>query len=163
MSFVALLLLTVLPAQEPDTSSVHPEARSAIDRLWSPYCPGLMLEVCPSPGGEMLRDSIESLARSGVEADSIVELILAEYGEEYRAVPEARGVGGLAWYVPPLALLAGLVVVAVFLLKRSRSRLADAGGASGRADEMARPLSEADERRLRDAMEQLDRDERPDF
>lgn len=155
---LALLALLVSggasAAQEPDGSAVHPEAREAIERLWSPYCPGLMLEVCPSPGGQMLRDSIESMARSGLEADSIIELMLAEYGEEYRAVPRLEGVGGLAWYVPPLAFLAGLAVIALFLAHRLARR---------EPREEAPPPTEADEDRLRRAMAELDEEERPDF
>lgn len=142
-------------AQEPDPSSVHPEARAAIERLWSPYCPGLMLQVCPSPGGEMLRDSIESLARAGVDADSIVELVVAEYGEEYRAVPKVEGIGGLAWYVPPLAVMLGLAGIALFLSRR-RARKEGLGGEPT-------TVTEADEERLRRAMAELDEDERPDY
>lgn len=146
---------TTRPDAQADTTRVHPEAREAIGRLWSPYCPGLMLEVCPSPGGEMLRDSIETLARSGVASDSIVELIVAEYGEEYRAIPRVEGIGGLAWYMPPVALIVGLVIVAAFLARRRGMRPEPAGGHGA--------PSEADEQRLRQAMSQLDEDERPDF
>ena len=156
--FLALLLLTApivapagMSAQNSESGAVHREARSAIGRLWSPYCPGMMLEVCPSPGGEMLRDSIDRMARSGLAADSIVEAILADYGEEYRAQPRADGVGRLAWYVPPASLLAGMVVVGVFLARRG-----------GRRPVMATLTSEDDER-LRVAMSALDAEERPDF
>lgn len=143
------------PDPQADTTRVHPEARGAIGRLWSPYCPGLMLEVCPSAGGEMLRDTIETLARSGLAADSIVALIVAEYGEEYRAVPRVEGIGGLAWYMPPVALIVGLVVVAAFLARRRGARPGPTDG--------YRPPSEGEERRLRQAMAELDEDERPDF
>ena len=117
----ALLLLAPYPAegvlaQEAGGTAVHPEARSAIDGLWSPYCPGMMLEVCPSPGGEMLRDSIDNMARRGLESDSIIELILVEYGEEYRAEPLTEGVGGLAWYIPPAAFIVGVIVVGIVLI-----------------------------------------------
>ena len=139
-------------AQVVESSAVHSEARTAIGRLWSPYCPGMMLEVCPSPGGEMLRDSIGSMARAGLTADSIVEVIVAEYGEEYRAQPRADGIGRLAWYVPPATLLAGMVVVGVFLARRR-----------GRSAVVATPLSDEDEERLRVAMSVLDSEERPDF
>lgn len=159
---VLLLAALAIPQTDPtgvsaqaDTTRVHPEAREAIGRLWSPYCPGLMLEVCPSAGGEMLRDTIETLARSGVASDSIVELIVAEYGEEYRAVPRVEGIGGLAWYMPPVALIVGLVVVAAFLARRRGARPGPADG--------HRPPSEAEERRLRQAMADLDENERPDF
>ena len=140
-------------AQEYDSTSVHPAAKEAIGKLWSPYCPGLMLEVCPSPGGAMLRDSSQAMAVRGMSADSIIERMLAEYGEEYRAQPRTEGVGGLAWYVPPAALAAGLAIVAGFLARRRRRTPTSPASAP----------SEADEARLRDAMAVLDAEERPDF
>lgn len=154
LAILSSALLGPAPAsgQSGDSSTVHPEARTAIGRLWSPYCPGMMLEVCPSPGGEMLRDSVESMARSGLTADSIVEVIIAEYGEEYRAQPRADGIGRLAWYVPPATLLAGLIMVGAFLTRRR-----------GRRPVVVTPPSDEDEERLRVAMSVLEREERPDF
>ena len=43
----------------------HPVAEQAISRLKSPYCPGLMLEVCTSLEAAMLRDSLQVMAREG--------------------------------------------------------------------------------------------------
>lgn len=96
---------------------LHPEASEAISRLRSPYCPGFMLEVCPSGDAEALRDSLQAGALAGLSADSLVEWMIAAYGEEYRALPEPSGSGLLAWAVPPAALLLGLGLV-VFALRR---------------------------------------------
>lgn len=122
-----LLLLPVLSAaaQEPpkldEPVQPHPEGDAAISRLRSPFCPGMMLEVCPSPQAKILRDSIQALAWAGEPADSLVEWMLSDYGEEYRAVPQAAGSGLWAWVMPPLALLGGLIVVA-FALQHFRAR-----------------------------------------
>lgn len=164
---VALLLLTsgceaavrALPpqgelAQEVPSSSRHPEARRAISELRSPYCPGLMLEVCPSPDAEILRDSIDRLARSGVGADSIVSWVIAEHGEEWRAVPRREGWGWWAWLMPPAALALGLLGIA-FVLHRRRREGVRAGP--------ARPLGKEDEEKLRRAMDDLDASEHPDW
>lgn len=142
------------PAQEAPTSSLHPEARRAISELRSPYCPGLMLEVCPSPDAEILRDSIDDLARSGIGADSIVSWVIAEHGEEWRAVPRREGWGWWAWLMPPAALALGLVGIAVVLHRRRRAgvRAAPSG-----------PLRKEDEEKLRRAMDDLDASEHPDW
>lgn len=79
-----------------------------------------MLEVCPSAGGAALRDTIEMLAESGLTADSIVETVLARYGEEWRALPKASGGSLMAWVVPPLALIFGVMTVVVVLRKIRR-------------------------------------------
>ncbi len=165
MRILLLLLLSLGSALPPGSASaqvageregpttVHPEARDAIDGLWSPYCPGLMLEVCPSPGAAELRDSIQERAERGVEADSIIEGVLRAYGERWRAEPRTRGVGLLAWLLPPAALLSGLALVAWVLARRRR-------------EDAAPPPADAspeEEERLRTALRELDDAERPDF
>lgn len=140
--------------QDAPFETVHPEARRAISEIRSPYCPGLMLEVCPSPDAGVLRDSIDSLARSGLGADSIVELMIARYGEEWRAVPRREGAGWWAWLMPAGVLLLGTLTVA-FVLSRRRRGAVPAG-----ASEPTRP---EDEERLRRAMSDLDESEHPEW
>jgi cytochrome c-type biogenesis protein CcmH/NrfF len=136
----------------------HPEARKAISRLLSPYCPGLMLERCPVPASRMLRDSIHAMALQGARAHEIEGWMLANHGEEHRAVPLRSGIGLLAWAVPPAALLAGLV--GLIALLRSSLRLP---GEDAATDPGADPrpaaagsLSPEDERRLREAIRELE-------
>ncbi len=164
--FLLLLVLAAAPAaaQTPPASgeamTIHPEAKAAIDGLWSPYCPGMMLAVCTSPGGAMLRDSAQSWASQGLSSDSIIGRFIAEYGEEYRAEPLAAGTGLMAWVIPPLILLAGLGAVTTVLARRRRS--APVRAAAGAA--LAGPAVPAeDEARLRAAMKQLDEEEEPVF
>lgn len=136
-----------------DAPEVHPEAERAISRLKSPFCPGLMLEVCPSEDASQLRDTLRVMAEGGASADSLVAWTLARYGEEWRAIPETRGSDLLAWVVPPLAILlgGGLVVLA---LRRLRRR--DGDGAGGEV----RSLSEEEERRITEALSELEREGR---
>lgn len=140
--------------QEAPPETVHPEARRAISELRSPYCPGLMLEVCPSPDAAVLRDSIDSLARTGLEADSIVELMIARYGEEWRAVPRREGAGWWAWLMPAGVLLVGALLVA-FVLSRRRHDAVPAGPSE--------PTRPEDEEKLRQAMSDLDESEHPEW
>jgi cytochrome c-type biogenesis protein CcmH len=133
----------------------HPAADEAIARLKSPYCPGLMLEVCTSYTGALLRDSIQELAREGLSTDELVEWMVARHGEEYLAYPRASGTGLLAWLVPPIAILLGLVVV-VAALRYMRE--------SNQAPETSNiDLSSEDEDRLREAMKDMDSAEEPVF
>ena len=103
---VVLLTATALAAQVP-AEEAQKTADAAISRLRSPFCPGLMLEVCPSPNAEALRDTIRTAAAQGQSAKQIVEGVLARHGEEWRAVPRRSGAGLLAWLMLPVALLAG--------------------------------------------------------
>lgn len=138
-----------LGARNDQPVPLHPEAEEAIARLRSPWCPGFMLEVCPSPQAAELRDTLRMMAQEGIGADSLVEWTLARYGEEWRALPEARGTGLLAWLIPPAMLILGAGIVVVVL---RRLRKGSEGYRPGEAPE----LSEEDERRLQEALDELE-------
>lgn len=109
---VVLAAVVAVMMALPAAAQVSPEqaqatADAAIGRLRSPFCPGLMLEVCPSPNAEALRDSIRGMAAEGQGVEQIVEAVLARHGEEWRAVPKRSGVGLLAWLILPAALVLG--------------------------------------------------------
>jgi cytochrome c-type biogenesis protein CcmH/NrfF len=135
----------------------HPEAEEAIGQLYSPFCPGFMLENCSA--SVALRDSMQLLAYQGWTSEQIVDWMLSNYGEQYLAVPEARGWGIWAWVLPPLALLSGLAVV-FFALRRfkpedgaSQPKLAGGAGA----------ISAAEEERLRSAIRDIELSEDPSY
>ena len=136
------------PAQEPQAPprEVHPEAREAIAKIRSPFCPGQMLEVCPSSDAAVLRDSLDQMAARGLPADSMVELVVKAYGEEYRALPKRSGAGLLAWVMPPAALIVGLGLV-VLALRRLK------GPGPGRDGEA---LTDEDRDRLDAALAELE-------
>ena len=54
MLVLAVALGGPLEAQE-SAASVEPVAEDAISKLRSPFCPGLMLEVCPTASAAALR------------------------------------------------------------------------------------------------------------
>ena len=150
------LVFSILPgaflgaqdAESPgDLLQSHPEGEVAISRLKSPFCPGLMLEVCAHPDSKVLRDTLQAMAHDGASADSLVSWMLGTYGEEYRAVPQARGSGLWAWIMPPLVLAVGLLLVVV-VLQRLRRR-------EGPSEGPAQPLSPEDESVLAEALKEL--------
>jgi cytochrome c-type biogenesis protein CcmH/NrfF len=102
------------------------EAERAIAQLRSPYCPGLMLEICPSAPAAALRDSIYELAAAGAMANELVEWMLERHGEEYRGVPQRSGAGIWAWVMPPIALLVGIGLLLSWLRARNSPAAADA-------------------------------------
>ncbi|MDP2957229.1 MAG: cytochrome c-type biogenesis protein CcmH [Longimicrobiales bacterium] len=158
----AFLLASGASAQKPPATGealqVHPEAKAAIDRIESPYCPGSMLEVCTSSGGAMLRDSIQRMAEAGLSSDSIVEIVIGEYGEEWRAEPLRSGAGLWAWVIPPGVLVAGLALVGLVLARRRRSAWEGTPEATPPA-----AVNPGDEERLKAALRELDEAEEPVF
>jgi len=134
------------------TPATEAVATEAIAQIRSPYCPGLMLEVCPSQQAEFLRDSIHTMAAQGQSAQQIVERVLAAHGERYRGLPKKSGVGLWAWVMPPVVLLGGLVLVAMRIGALRRRR-------AGMAEPEVTPLSEIDRARLDAALRGYDREE----
>jgi cytochrome c-type biogenesis protein CcmH/NrfF len=154
-----------IPEGVEGTYVPHPEARTAISRLLSPYCPGLMLDQCPSDNARILRDSIHGLALQGWNADAIEAWMLSNHGEEYRAVPKRSGAGLLAWILPPIALLLGLGGLGVALRRFVRKEVPDtalaaASEASVAASTPALPSGDQ-EARLREAIQDLEFSEDP--
>jgi len=160
----ALLLALCLPVSAPalDAQEVgipqtpHPEAQEAIESLRSPYCPGLMLEVCTSLGGALLRDSIQMLAEDeGWDSDQLIDWVLANHGDTLLALPRARGKSLIAWVIPPAVFLIGLglVLVALRVMKRR----------AGPDDEKTTDITPEDEARLANALETLEEEEEPVF
>jgi cytochrome c-type biogenesis protein CcmH len=173
ISLVLLLALTVAAIVPAAGAQVAPEvpgtvfegsaaeatpeqretARRAISRVRSPYCPGLMLEVCPSPEAAALRDSMRVLGAAGYEADEIEEWMIARHGEEWRGLPRRQGFGVWAWLLPPIALVGGAGVV-VWKIRRLRGRDEDLGPADDPEDDSG--LSSEDEERLAAAMAEME-------
>lgn len=144
------------PPQGEGPSARHPAAQEAIDQLKSPYCAGLMLEVCPSPGGAALRDSLQQLALQGRSADELVDWVVGNHGEHWRALPERSGMSlFMAWLVPPLGVFLGLGLVIV-ALRKMRSN-------APRPEPREGPLSDEEEARLREAIRELDAEEEATF
>jgi len=137
----ALLMVPWAASAQEEGRDAAPGAKEAISKIRSPFCPGLMLEICPTTQAEALRDSIEAMARTGIGADSLVELVVGRYGEEYRAYPQSRGAGLLAWLAPPTALLLGLGLVVVAL--RHMREPEDSAAAEGLSDDEKRLIDEA--------------------
>jgi cytochrome c-type biogenesis protein CcmH/NrfF len=150
-----LLLALAAPAWAQQARTGQTEADRAISQLRSPYCPGLMLEVCPSPDAAVLRDSIRDLAAEGMGAAELIEWMIAGHGEEWRAVPQRSGRGIWAWVIPPLFLLAGGGLV-VSRLRADRERAAAAPRPP------ASTLSSDDRERLALAMREWERTEGED-
>lgn len=144
-----------VPRSEPGQYQRPEAAQEAMDQLKSPYCPGLMLEVCPSPGGAALRDSLNMLAEEGWSSDQLVDWVLANHGQEWLALPRAEGRSLIAWLVPPLGLLLGVLLVVVALRRMREGRVT--------VEPLEEDLPEEVEARLREAMRELDAEEEATF
>ena len=132
----------------------HPVAEKAISRLKSPYCPGLMLEVCTSLEGAMLRDSLQTMALEGGSMQELVDWVISNHGEEYLAYPRTSGAGLMAWVVPPGVLILGVSVLILFLKYMREDEVEPS---------VVRVISEEEEVLLREALKEMEASEEAVF
>jgi cytochrome c-type biogenesis protein CcmH/NrfF len=79
--------------------------------IYSPFCPGKTLAMCPSGGASDVRQEIQVLAREGKDKQAIKEAIIDKYGEEFRLVePPPEDNYAL------LSVLAGAFVLCLFAI-----------------------------------------------
>ena len=125
------------------------------DEIYSPFCPGKTLSMCPSPNAAEVRRDIQRMAREGMTKDEIKQEVLNVYGEEFRIVEPPPEDNALLL----VAILVGLVVAisAVVFLTRRRNA-ASAGGKNETLSKQDAP-SQDDEDVIAEG-EALDDDER---
>lgn len=144
-------MIAVLPSAAPltaqDSIDVEREAVALYRDVMSPYCPGLTLATCPSPGAEVMRDSLRAALASGKTRREVLRGLREAYGPEILASPEPRGLGLVAWVAPFLLLLAGGLVLTRWVRRRGAS-----GTDSAVTSVPGAPLDAAAEQRLRDAL-----------
>jgi cytochrome c-type biogenesis protein CcmH len=94
------------------------QANKLLGTLMSPFCPGLTLANCPSVYAETLRVSVRGRLDAGETPDSIVESLVAAFGEGIRGAPRAAGLGLVLWVLPAIVLGAGGIAVLWWLRTR---------------------------------------------
>jgi len=112
------LLTSPTPALSEDTADW---AYALHNELMSPFCPGRTLADCTSPQAASLRMWITVQAAAGRTRSDVEEELLERYGDVLRPAPLPTGFGITAYAFPLIAFLAGGVLVAVFLLRQTRS------------------------------------------
>lgn len=124
-------------AQGPDSIPVRArddtEAQRLFGSLMSPYCTGLTIATCPSPGADSLRRDIRSRLDSGESPREIRAWYVAAWGERVLGAPPVRDWGIVLWIVPGVLLAAGAAALSLWL--RTQQRRAGAAEAAVRVAE----------------------------
>jgi cytochrome c-type biogenesis protein CcmH/NrfF len=115
-AIVVIAAATGLSAARGPNPNAVPTARSVDERTMSPFCVGLTLAACPSSEAAQLRTTIASMVASGRTNQEIDSFLMANYPKTVIGAPRSV----VAWAVPAMAVLAGLVVVAALAFRRTR-------------------------------------------
>lgn len=118
----AALVLVLAPAAR---AAPEDTANKISENIMSPFCPGVTLHDCPSQQADDLRERIRRWAAAGASEDRIMERLVAEYGEEVRAIPPGDGGGFTAWLVPTLVALGGAAFAATLARRWTKARERD--------------------------------------
>jgi cytochrome c-type biogenesis protein CcmH len=141
-AILALLLLAVVPATA-GALTVNEVARE----VRCPTC-NTPLDVSSSPAAADMKQYIAERIDRGWDKQRIIDGLVAEFGEGVLATPAKSGFDLVAWLVPGLAVLAGIVAIGILAWTWSRRRRA--------ATPAAPPPPTAEEaRRLDDELRRL--------
>lgn len=122
LAALALLTAAAAPAaaQEPRTTYAEVERE-----LMCVSC-NVALNIAESPQATRQKELVRTLVAEGRTKDEILDVMVAEYGDNVLAEPKAEGFSLAAWAVPLGAGAAGLLLGAVLLPRWRRTRPATA-------------------------------------
>jgi cytochrome c-type biogenesis protein CcmH len=133
---IALLLcLTALPASATAAPASTPQTtvNDIEDEVMCPIC-GTLLELADSPQARREKVFVAKLVAAGRSKAEIKDALVAQYGAEVLAQPEATGFDLSAYLVPILAFLIAAIAVAFSVLRWRRAGRDSEPPSSGSAE-----------------------------
>jgi cytochrome c-type biogenesis protein CcmH len=138
LAALGLGLLALAPAA---TAASQTTVNEIEGEVMCPIC-GTLLELSDSPQAQREKVYVAKLVAAGKTKAEIKDALVAQYGDDVLATPDASGFDLSAYLVPILALL---VAVVVLLVSVGRWRRAGAA-ADRRAGQVRKPVGEEAER-----------------
>lgn len=143
LALSALALATAEPAR-----SAAPVPKTTVNEIegevMCPVC-GTLLELADSPQARREKVFVAKLVAEGRSKGEVKDALVAQYGEEVLAAPEASGFDLSAYLVPILAIVLAAIAVAYSVVRWRRNSKRD-GGADG--EDTAQPPRGEDAARL---------------
>ena len=144
----ALAVVTLAMASPAVASESQPTLAELETEVVCPTC-HTTLDQSSSPIANRMRTFIRARIAAGDTKTEIKRQLVGTFGEQVLASPPKRGFNLLAWVLPPVAVIAGALVVGVLVVRWSRRR-------EGNADEVAAAPGSAEEQRIDDELARYD-------
>ncbi len=123
----ALLPVPLVLAQSGEEAGPSDDEVNAIAKqLYCPVCENIPLDVCPTQACTQWRDLIREKLSAGWNEQQIKNYFVDQYGDRVLATPPARGINWMVYLVPPVAILAGVIILAAALRTMRQSSLRQA-------------------------------------
>jgi cytochrome c-type biogenesis protein CcmH len=87
------------------------EVNAIASGLYCPVCENVPLDVCPTQACAQWRATIREKLEIGWDDQQIKQYFVDQYGARVLATPPAVGLNWLVYILPPLAFLAGALVL----------------------------------------------------
>ncbi len=97
-------------AEDPELEA---QVRQLARELRCPTCQALSIEDSPSDISQQMKSVIRDRLQEGMTPEEVREHFVAAYGEWILLSPTPSGFNLLVYYLPLVALLAGLIIVVV--------------------------------------------------
>jgi cytochrome c-type biogenesis protein CcmH len=133
-------LLAAAPAQSAAPKTTVNEIEGEV---MCPVC-GTLLELADSPQARREKVFVAGLVAEGKSKSEVKDALVAQYGEEVLATPEASGFDLSAYLVPILAIIVAAIALAYSVLRWRRNSEQDGGSSNG--DKAQPPRGEDAER-----------------
>ncbi len=159
---VLVLALVALAFGAAAASAAAPAAASAVapqfslsdieGELMCPTCQS-RLDLSHSPAADRIRRFVEEKRRQGWSKEQVKDALVADFGPAVLAAPPAAGFGLVAWLVPGVGILVGvMLILSAGVLWRRRAQATVARPSRGRAADV--------DARIDEALRRLDDDDR---
>ena len=149
LALAGLAAVTLLRPAAPLT--LAEESRALAAELRCPDCQALSVAESHTAAARAIRDEIDLLLAAGESPDAVRRHFTDSYGEWILLSPTAP----IAWWMPVVALLIGVVGLMAWLL-RGRRRAAEAGTSDASANVGDELQQDELRQRVRDELERLD-------
>ena len=142
-ALVALTMVVAVTVLAPaPTPTLAEQADQLAAELRCPDCAGVSIAESPSRSAAEIRRQIDALLAEGRTADEVRDHFVDRYGQWILLSPRLP----IAWALPAIALVLGVVALVAWLRPRTSEPSREAGSGA----------SDADRRRVRDEAEALD-------
>ena len=153
-----LSLLLMIPASAQDQPELprpvsDDEVNAIAKQMYCPICENTPLDVCPTQACAEWRELIREKLEEGWDERQINAYFVQRFGDRVMAVPPAQGINWLVYLVPPIAILAGLVLVFRSFRSWGGPNLRASQIDPGESDPKVHPYMEQMEEELRKAKE----------
>lgn len=118
LAAVAVLLLGLLATVQPagialaqQPTPTDDEVNRIAKRLYCPVCENTPLDVCPTEACRQWRDLIRQQLSDGWTQERIEQYFVEQYGARVLSEPPRTGLNWIVYVLPPLIIVAGLVIL----------------------------------------------------